>query len=235
MSTLIPLPWSKPPITLNARQHHHVKAKAVAQALLEARVTIRAADVDPMDAAHVILHYRAPDRRRRDADNLAATLKVVQDALVAEGVIPRDDWECVPASGQRIHPPVKPAVEPAMWVELIDVREPFTTFGEFNARVLKARGGEAMKHVLEVTEPTPCSEPANRYAFEQVIEVSSRPNGHTDTKMSRRLIRFAKDICGGCPAREQCLAVHGRDYGLGVVAGATDAERQAFFGEESAS
>lgn len=140
MSIQIGLPWSKPPLTQNARQHHHVKAKAVKEALGEARLAIRAAKPDPMDGAHVVLHYRVPDRRRRDADNLAVTLKVVQDALVAEGVIPADDWEVVPASGQRIHPPDG---EPAMWVELIDLtRDRYDTFAEFNAGTKKAGRGK---------------------------------------------------------------------------------------------
>lgn len=114
----IALPWAAPPISQNDRQHHHVKAKAVALALAEARMAIRAAQVEPIVGAVVTLHYRAPDHRRRDADNLAATHKVVQDALVAEGVIPRDDWVHVPSSGQTIHPPDGPA---ALWVVLSDV------------------------------------------------------------------------------------------------------------------
>lgn len=117
--TTIPLPWTAPPVSQNDRQHHHVKAKAVALALAEARMAIRVARVEPVAGAEVTLHYRVPDRRRRDADNLAVVLKVCQDALVAEGVIPRDDWVCVPKSGQQIHPPTD---EPsAMWLELSSV------------------------------------------------------------------------------------------------------------------
>jgi hypothetical protein len=117
--TTIPLPWLLPPVSQNDRQHHHVKAKAVAQALVEARLAIRAAQVEPIAGCEVTLHYRVADHRRRDADNLAVVLKVCQDALVAEGVIPRDDWVCVPKSGQQIHPPTdEPA---AMWLELSNV------------------------------------------------------------------------------------------------------------------
>lgn len=116
---VIPLPWQSPPISQNDRQHHHVKAKAVALALAEARMAIRAARVAPIVGAVITLHYRVPDHRRRDADNLAATHKVVQDALVAEEVLPRDDWVHVPSSGQQIHPPTDEG--PALWVELSDV------------------------------------------------------------------------------------------------------------------
>jgi Holliday junction resolvase RusA-like endonuclease len=121
MSILIPLPWTSPPISQNDRQHHHVKAKAVAAALVEARLAIRAAQIAPIVGAEITLHYRVPDKRRRDADNLAVTLKAAQDALVAEGVIPRDDWVHVPRSGCEIHPPS--AEGPAMWLELSDVME----------------------------------------------------------------------------------------------------------------
>lgn len=116
----IPLPWSTPPVSQNDRQHHHVKAKAVARALAEARLAIRAADIKPIVGAVVTLHYRVPDLRRRDADNLAVVLKVCQDALVAEGVIPRDDWVHVPSSGCAIHPPDADA---EMWLELTEVHE----------------------------------------------------------------------------------------------------------------
>lgn len=116
---MIPLNWTAPPVSQNDRQHHHVKAKAVAAALVEARLAIRAAQVEPIVGAVITLHYRVPDRRRRDADNLAATHKVCQDALVTEGVIPRDDWVHIPASGQQIHPPT--ADGPALWIELTDV------------------------------------------------------------------------------------------------------------------
>lgn len=115
----INLPWTAPPISQNDRQHHHVKAKAVALALAEARMAIRAARVEPIVGAVVTLHYRVPDYRRRDADNLAATHKVVQDALVAENVIPRDDWVHIPSSGQQIHPPTDEG--PALWVTLTDI------------------------------------------------------------------------------------------------------------------
>lgn len=117
--TSIPLPWSKPPLVQNDRQHHMVKAKAFAKALEEARWAIRGAKVQPMTGANVTLHYRVPDRRVRDADGPAPTLKVVLDALVAEQVIPRDDWVHVPQAAVRIHPPSEDGA--AMWVELEEV------------------------------------------------------------------------------------------------------------------
>lgn len=121
MTTIvIPLFWTRPPLSQNDRnERNRGGSQRIKVALTEARMAIRAARVEPIVGAVVTLHYRMPDRRRRDADNLAATHKVVQDALVAEGVIPRDDWIHVPASGQHIHPPTNDG--PALWIELTDV------------------------------------------------------------------------------------------------------------------
>lgn len=120
MTHVVPLPWLKPPLTLNTslRSHSpHVKNGAVQKAKREAIAAIHAAGVPFMAGAIITLHYRVPDRRRRDADNLAATLKVCQDALVDAGVLAEDSWVTVPASGQRIHPPT-PGEPAAMWLEL---------------------------------------------------------------------------------------------------------------------
>lgn len=114
---MITLPWSKPPLAQNDRQHHMVKAKAFAKALEEARAAIRQARTLPVVGANVTLHYRVKDRRRRDPDGIAPTLKACLDALVAEGVLPDDSWVCVPAVTCRIHPPIRD-MPPAMWLTL---------------------------------------------------------------------------------------------------------------------
>lgn len=119
---IVALPWDRPPLTLNPglrSENPHAKAAKVRDAKAAAVLAIRAAKVPAMAGAIVTLHYRVPDRRRRDADNLAATLKVCQDALVTAGVLIEDSWITVPASGQRIHPPErgKPG---ALWLELAD-------------------------------------------------------------------------------------------------------------------
>lgn len=119
---LIPLPWLSPPVSPNQRQHWATKARATGQARTEARWAIRAAKVRPIVAANITLHWRVPDNRRRDADNLAATKKVATDALVDEGVLPDDSWVHVPASTERIHPPQK-GLPAAMWLELSAVTD----------------------------------------------------------------------------------------------------------------
>lgn len=113
----IDLPWTAPPITGNDRGH--TKFSPFARIKAEAQMAIRAAKVRPIVGADVTLHWLIPNRRRRDSDNINATLKACLDALVAEGVLPDDSWVHVPRSGNEIHPPNgEPA---AMWLELTDV------------------------------------------------------------------------------------------------------------------
>ncbi|WP_202033169.1 hypothetical protein [Nocardioides sp. WS12] len=119
----IPLPWTAPPISPNDRGHWATKARATGQARTEARWAIRAAKVPLLDGCEVTLHWRVPDMRRRDADNLAATKKVVTDALVDEGVLGDDSWVHVAASTERIHPPEK-GLPAAMWLSLEKIRRP---------------------------------------------------------------------------------------------------------------
>ena len=113
----IPLFWTKPPLTGNrTRGNVYARANEVKVAKAQAVLAIRAARVKPIVGAEVTLHFRPKDKRRRDADGLAPTLKVVLDALVAAGVLPDDSWVHVPAATCRIHPPTgEPA---AMWLEL---------------------------------------------------------------------------------------------------------------------
>lgn len=119
----VDLPWANPPITGNrTRGNPYARANEVKVAKAEACRAIKAANVRPIVGAHVFIHLRIATCRRRDADNLAPTLKVVQDALVLEGVLPDDSWVCVPRSGHVIHPP-EPDMPAAMWVELTEITE----------------------------------------------------------------------------------------------------------------
>ena len=93
MTHIIALPWPKPPLTGNDRGH--TRYRPVAAALDAARIAVRKAKPPHMAAAHVTLHWRIPTNHRRDADNLAPTYKVCQDALVLEwslSVAPTSCW-----------------------------------------------------------------------------------------------------------------------------------------------
>lgn len=118
----IDLPWPKPPLTGNrTRGNPYARANEVAVAKGEALRAV--AGTEPVVGADVALHFRPGDRRRRDADGMFPTLKVCQDALVLEGVLPDDSWVHVPSATCHIHPPTS---EPAaMWLELTPTKERF--------------------------------------------------------------------------------------------------------------
>lgn len=115
----IDFPWTEPPLTKNKvrRLHYQTEAKIRGRAVEEARWIIRAANLDPMGGANVTLHWRMPDRRRRDGDGAQPTLSLLIDALVREGVIPDDSWVHVPHSGVTAHPPI-PSKPGALWLEI---------------------------------------------------------------------------------------------------------------------
>ena len=118
----VALPWPRPLVTPNDRLHFHRKAALMAQMKTDARWAIRAAKVEPRVAAEVGIHWRVPDRRRRDSDSLQLALKACLDALVAEGVLPDDSWVEVPRAHMTIHPPLK-GIPGGMWIELKPVQE----------------------------------------------------------------------------------------------------------------
>lgn len=114
---IVNLPWPAPPLSLNDRQHWRPKAAKVRTARDDARWAIKAARLPRLPAAEVVLVWRVRDRRRRDLDNLVATLKPCLDALVDEGVLPDDDWTHVRLASTRIDPP-NPERTCAVWLEI---------------------------------------------------------------------------------------------------------------------
>lgn len=115
----IRLPWAKPPLSLNDRGH--TRHSRYGRVVDEARWTIRAQRHEPITPpVEAVLHWRLPDRRRRDADNLAAVVKAVLDAVVREGLLPDDSWRYVPRIGIELHAP-DPARGVAMWLTLTGV------------------------------------------------------------------------------------------------------------------
>lgn len=113
---LIPLPWRTPPLRANDRRTWPAQHRAFQQALTEARWAIRACNLAPIVGANAVLHYRPKTRRVQDSDGIAPTLKPVLDALVAEGIVPNDDWVHIPRTSQEIHPP--DGSPGALWLEL---------------------------------------------------------------------------------------------------------------------
>lgn len=123
MST-IPLPFDAPPLTKNRvrRMHHHVEAKLRRDSIDATRLAIRAAKVQPLEQAVVVLHWRQPDNRRRDGDGADPTKAFCLDALVLEGVLPDDSFQHVIHSGVTCHAPIK-GQPGAMWLSITDPTE----------------------------------------------------------------------------------------------------------------
>ena len=89
----IRLPYVKPPLSLNARQHWAARARETRRVRSDVRLLVRAAKVPELGRVRVQLEYTPRDARRRDTDNLVATLKAVCDGVVDAGVVPDDTPE----------------------------------------------------------------------------------------------------------------------------------------------
>jgi Holliday junction resolvase RusA-like endonuclease len=114
---IVQLPWVKPPLAQNDRRHWRQQHRDFQAAKEQAQWAIRAARLPTVQRAEITLHYRVPDRRRRDADGPAPTLKAVLDALVAEHVLPDDSSDHVPRVAIEIHPP-EPGQPPGLWLSI---------------------------------------------------------------------------------------------------------------------
>lgn len=84
----LPLVHGNAPLTLNQRLHWAEKNRRTE--LVRDCVHWQAAKLGAHDHATVHLHYATGDRRRRDQDNLVATLKPAIDGLVKAGLIVDD-------------------------------------------------------------------------------------------------------------------------------------------------
>ncbi|MCY4726712.1 hypothetical protein NYO98_10520 [Nocardioides sp. STR2] len=103
----VPLPWDVLPLSQNQRLHWRKRNDITQDTIEEAGEAIAAAGIPHVAGCEVVLHHWPATRHRKDADNMAPTLKACIDALVAQGVITDDSWIEVPFSGQHIHTPTK--------------------------------------------------------------------------------------------------------------------------------
>lgn len=123
--THVDLPFELPPLVKNAvrKMHHHKEAKIRRESMQAVRWAIRAANVQPLEEAEVVLHWRVPNRHRRDGDGAQPTLSFCLDALVLEGVLPDDSWKFVRHSGVTTYDPIQ-GQPGALW---LTVTEPTDT------------------------------------------------------------------------------------------------------------
>lgn len=89
------LPYRRPPLTLNGREHWRVRNQITQQVKQAAWALAKQQGVPAMQAVIVELVWFKGDNRRADADNLAATFKPLQDGLVLAKVLPDDSGDRV--------------------------------------------------------------------------------------------------------------------------------------------
>jgi Holliday junction resolvase RusA-like endonuclease len=78
-------------LSLNGRQHWAQRNRATQVIKQAAWAVAKQARVPRLERAEITVIYRPPDRRRRDAGNLAASGKAAIDGLVLAGVLADDD------------------------------------------------------------------------------------------------------------------------------------------------
>lgn len=108
LSWEIPLPWTRPPITLNQRGHPKARAKGVRAVRDRAALLAVALHIPPLHALTAELHYVPTDNRTRDPLNLTATLKALEDGLVDANLVPDDNPRYVTSVMPVIDPPERP-------------------------------------------------------------------------------------------------------------------------------
>lgn len=119
---ILRLPYLKPPLNANQRLHRmaeyrlqaQVKGDTIRMALMERLPT-------GLSRVQIVLHYRPASRRKRDTDNLSATLKPAIDGLKTYGLIPDDNSEHVLST--CVIDPVEPGQPGQLYLHIIDLTE----------------------------------------------------------------------------------------------------------------
>ena len=109
--------WQRPPLTANQRMHWAEKAALTREVRGLVKLLARV-QVPALSKCEVTLYWSPPDRRRRDADNLVATLKACCDGIVDAGIV-KDD---TPAYMVKRMPVItEPSFPPRMWIVVREV------------------------------------------------------------------------------------------------------------------
>lgn len=96
------LPYLVPPLTLN-HSHHWTKTRVIRIGIRDAACWLaKAAKIPKLTAVTLELVYHPRDSIRRDADNMAATMKPAIDGLVLAGVLDDDNAKHVLSTTQRV-------------------------------------------------------------------------------------------------------------------------------------
>lgn len=118
MIARVDLPYSKPPLSMNDRQHWAAKARITAGVRTSTARLAKAASVPTgLPHATVTLCYRPKANRKRDADNLVPVLKACCDGLVDHGLTADDTPDLMTKAMPVIHPAIK-GQPPALWLDI---------------------------------------------------------------------------------------------------------------------
>ena len=90
-STTFRFPWTSPPLSLNQRMHHMVKAKITAE--LRAEMHAKARHIPDLGRCEVRLIWYVNTKTRRDDENPVPTLKALCDGLVDAEIVEDDTSE----------------------------------------------------------------------------------------------------------------------------------------------
>lgn len=127
------LPWPRPPLRSNDRQHHMARARTTRQVRETVAWLGKQQHMRPGRHLTVQLHYAPGTNRRMDAHNLHATVKVCVDALatptrrlnprksgshpwIGLQLVPDDTADYVTAPEPIIHPASVPG--PQCWLDV---------------------------------------------------------------------------------------------------------------------
>ena len=87
----VELPPGLPLLSLNGREHWAVRARYTRTLKKAAWATALQAKIPRLERVSVVAEYQPPDRRHRDSDNPAASVKACIDGIVQAGVLPDDE------------------------------------------------------------------------------------------------------------------------------------------------
>lgn len=97
------LPYDRPPISQNSRMHWAPANKIKQEIKRSSAWLARSEKMPHLERIRVTIEWIVNDRRRRDVDNMAPTLKAAIDGLVQAGVITDDDYTRVETAYRIVH------------------------------------------------------------------------------------------------------------------------------------
>lgn len=115
------LPYTRPPLSLNDREHWGAKARTVKQVRHAVKLLARAKGLPRCERIAVELHYQQKVARAIDGDNLMATVKPCVDGLCDAGVLIDDDSSRVVHHSPVIHAPEAGQRHGLVWLVVSDL------------------------------------------------------------------------------------------------------------------